>query len=87
MKLDDLVNFRTGAAEADFLFGPEIPEYIGDIYQRGLKLWRANVQRREQTPGYDPKTVAEQLNSDLIWITQQSEVAKAKFRQYLDISK
>ena len=36
---EDLVKFRTSVSEADFLFGPEIPAYIDDIYQRGLELW------------------------------------------------
>ncbi|MZH03257.1 MAG: hypothetical protein F3745_07665 [Nitrospinae bacterium] len=30
---EDLLKFRTAVSEADFLFGPEIPEYIDQIYK------------------------------------------------------
>src|SRR6266581_2715810 len=43
-KLEDLMTFRANTAEADFLFGPEIPEYIVEIFSRGLKLRRANIR-------------------------------------------
>lgn len=35
---DDLLKFRMAVSEADFLFGSEIPDYIDEIYQRGVKL-------------------------------------------------
>src|SRR5258705_7395765 len=35
---DDLLKFRTSVSKADFLFGPEITDYIDEIYQRGVKL-------------------------------------------------
>ncbi|MDP3515507.1 MAG: hypothetical protein Q8S20_22410, partial [Sulfuritalea sp.] len=35
---EDLLKFRTAVSEADFLFGPEVPEYIDEIYKRGVKL-------------------------------------------------
>ena len=44
---DDLLKFRTSVSEADFLFGPEIPEYIDNIYKRGLNLWRWNQEYRD----------------------------------------
>jgi hypothetical protein len=53
---EDLMKFRAAAAEADFLFGPEIPEYIDEIYSRGLKLWRANKEYRDYTQPYHPGT-------------------------------
>ena len=35
---EDLLTFRTTVSEADFLFGPEIPTYIDEIYKRGVQL-------------------------------------------------
>jgi hypothetical protein len=87
VKLGDLVKFRAEAAEADFLFGPEISAYGKEIFQHGMKIWHANTQRREKTPGYIPEEVAEELNSELKWILAQFGVAKEKFRKYLDIGK
>src|SRR5437879_4905063 len=53
----DLTKFRQKTAEADFLFGPDIPLYIAEVYSRGLTLWRARAEYRDFTqvppPGYD----------------------------------
>jgi len=32
---EELLKFRASVSEADFLFGPEIPIYIDEIYKRG----------------------------------------------------
>jgi hypothetical protein len=88
---EDLMKFRAAAAEADFLFGPEIPEYIDEIYSRGLKLWRANKEYRDYTqpipPGYDHKKVVDEIHAQTVWLSEQFPAAKDKFRKYLDVSK
>lgn len=88
---DDLLKFRTSVAEADFLFGPEIPKYIDEIYQRGLKLRYWNEQYRDYTQdkpeGYDHKKVVDEMHKELVWLTEQFEPAKEKFKKYLDVSK
>lgn len=87
----DLLKFRTSVSEADFLFGPEIPEYIDLIYKRGLDLGRWNEEYRDCTQttpkDYDHKKVCDEMHKELTWLTEQFEPAKDKFRKYLDISK
>ncbi len=88
---DDLLKFRTSVSEADFLFGPEIPAYIDEVYKRGLKLWRCNQEYRDstqqQTEGYNHNEVVKEMHQELTWLTEQFGPAKEKFRKYLDISK
>ena len=88
---EDLLKFRTSVSEADFLFGPEIPKYIDEIYRRGLNLRRWHQEYRdytqEQPEGYDHKKVVDEMHHELVWLTQQFDPAKEKFRQYLDMSK
>jgi len=88
---DDLLKFRTSVSEADFLFGPEIPAYIDEIYKRGLNLWRWNEEyrdyRQEKPQGYDHKKVVEEMHKELTWLTEQFDPAKQKFKKYLDVSK
>lgn len=90
-KLEDLMAFRANTAEADFLFGPEIPQYIQEIFARALKLRTANTQYRdayqEKPPGYDHSKVVEESDTQLRWLTVQFEPAKAKFAKYLNVSK
>lgn len=87
---DDLLEFRRAVSEADFLFGPEIPEYIDEIYQRGVKLQYWSGEYRDSTQpkpeGYDHKKVCDGMHTELIWLTEQFEPAKQKFKKYLDIS-
>ena len=87
---EDLLRFRASVSEADFLFGPEIPSYLDEIYQRGLVLRRRNQEYRdytqEQPEGYDHKKVVEEKYQALKWLADQFEQAKEKFRKYLDIS-
>jgi hypothetical protein len=84
---DDLVKFRTSVSEADFLFGPEIPEYIDEIFERGLSLWRWNQEYRDYTQGkpegYDHKKVVDEMQKELTWLIEQFEPAKQKFKKYL----
>lgn len=88
---EDLLKFRTSVSEADFLFGPEIPEYIDEIYKRGLSLWRCNQEYRDYTQdkpeGYDHEKVVDEMHKELTWLSEQLEPAKEKFKKYLDISK
>ncbi|MEW6659654.1 MAG: hypothetical protein AB1424_13425 [Thermodesulfobacteriota bacterium] len=32
--IDELIRFRTAVSEADFLFGPETPKYLDEIYSQ-----------------------------------------------------
>ncbi len=86
---EDLLKFRTSVSEADFLFGPEVMEYIDQIYKRGLSLRRWNQEYRDHTqekpPGYDHKKVVEEMHKELEWLTGQFEPAKHIFRKYLNV--
>jgi len=88
---EDLIKFRTSVSEADFLFGPEIPQYIDEIYKRGLNLWRWDQEYRDYTQekpkDYDHKKVVDEMHKELTWLTEQFGPAKEKFKKYLDISK
>lgn len=87
---DDLLKFRTAVSEADFLFGPEIPEYIDEIYKHGVKLqtWSAEYRdyTQEQPEGYDHNKVVEGMHTEITWLTGQFDPAKMKFKKYLDVS-
>jgi len=88
---EDLLSFITSVSEADFLFGPEIPKYINQVYKRGLKLSKWNKQYRDYTQkepkGYDHNTVVNEMHKELMWLTEQFNPAKEIFKKYLDISK
>ncbi len=90
VSFDDLLKFRTSVSEADFLFGKEIPEYIDEIYKRGIQLQVWNDEYRdysqEKPEGYDHKKIVDGMHAELTWLTAQFEPAKLKFKKYLDVS-
>ncbi|MBI4459126.1 MAG: hypothetical protein HY648_03575 [Acidobacteria bacterium] len=98
VKLNDLLEFNAAVAEADFLFGREIRQYIDEIF-RGDKLSVANGKYRHVTQGmpppdgYDHNQVVQEMNSQLTWLTEQITLVEGrlavteKFKPYLDISK
>jgi len=87
---EELLKFISSVAEADFLFGPEISQYVDEIYRRGLNLWRRNTEYKERAQArsaqYDHDKVVSEMNRELEWLTEQFEPAKQRFRKYLDIS-
>lgn len=87
----ELQKFRAATAEADFLFGPEISEYLDEILRRGLNLRAAYRKYRDATqsipPGYDHEKVVNDMTEQERWFTDQFGAAKEKFRRYLNVSR
>jgi hypothetical protein len=92
-EIAELQNFITATAEGDFLFGPEIPAYIDEIFKRGWALRSAHNQYRDMfqsvPPGYDHGKVVSEMHEQETWFTEQiaTGAAKAKFKKYLDVSR
>jgi hypothetical protein len=86
----DLLQFRTSVSEADFLFGPEVVDYIDQIYKSGLNLGRWTQEYRDYTQakpaGYDHAKVVEEMHRELEWLAAQFEPAKQLFRKYLNVA-
>lgn len=87
---DDLLKFHKAVSEADFLFESEIPGYINEIYERGVKLqswfeeYRDNTQPKPD--GYDHEKITKGINAERTWLTNQLEPAKQKFKKHLNIN-
>ncbi len=92
-EISELQTFITATAEADFLFGPEIPMYIDEIVKRGWTLRSAHSQYRDFTqptpPGYDHQKVVSEIHEQETWFTEQitTGTAKDKFKQYLNFGR
>ena len=97
-KLDDLLKYRVSVAEACFLFGSEISQYIEEIFKRGLNLKNANREYHDFMQGsppsnYDHAKVVQEMHTESTWLIEQLSIVEGrlvvaeKFRPYLDISK
>lgn len=90
VSLEELAKFAAGTAEAEFLFGPEVPTYLDQIYERSLQLWQANRERRETMRGnespYDPVSGARNIRDHLSWLVEQLRKSRDVFRPYLSLN-
>lgn len=90
-EVQDLIKFSADTAEADFLFEEEIPKYINEIFVHGLNLNTARAEYRDSTQpipvGYDHQKVVGARTQEEKWFINQPQIAKEKFKKYLDISK
>lgn len=87
-KVDDTTLFRflRETAEGEFLFDKEIADYINEIYSKGIQLVDS-LERQEALSLGEAKIQAGNKSTELRqWFSNQIEVAKEKFKRYLDIS-
>jgi hypothetical protein len=88
----DVINFGSSTAEADFLFEPEIRQYINEIISRATELITAKAEYRDFTQpapaGYDHDKVVKEMSTQGRWFTEQivGFIARDKFAKYLNIS-
>jgi len=89
VKTEELLTFMTDAAQADFLFGSEIKQYIEEMYRRGIKLGAANkmYNHNRDKPGFNPQKTVEEQTVQLNWFGQQYDVVTDKFKKYLNVNK
>ena len=87
----EIIQFHQDVLDADFLFGPEIPAYIKELQKHATASLTARTEFRDATmippPGYDANDVTQRMNEHSVWLTKQIDVAREKFRKYLDVSK
>lgn len=90
----DILGFGASTAEGDFLFGPEIRQYLEEISSRAVDLSVARAEYRDFTQpapprDYDHNKVVREMTTQIKWFTDQlmGFYAKNKFAPYLDISR
>ncbi len=90
-EISELMKFPVDTAEADFLFGPEIPEYLDEMFKRGWKLRQAANEYRDMfqpvPEGYDHGKVVANMQEQELWFTNQLLTVKEKFKKYLELSR
>ena len=77
VELDQLFALLRETRDNELLFGPEIGEYIYEVYKKGVDLCT-----RATVAGQEARKV-----ELMLWFSQQSKVARDKFLKYLDFRK
>ena len=89
---EDIGKFIKETAEADFLFEPEIANYLHEIRNHANDLRIFSEQYRDSNQlrpeGYNHAEIVDGMHRELSWLAQQFEPkAKEKFAKYLSIGK
>ena len=77
VELDQLFALLRETRDHEFLFGPEVGDFINEVYKKGVEM-----NARAQVPGQH-----EQMVEISNWFSGQMGVAREKFRKYLDFQK
>ena len=89
--IQDFSEFWRSTAEADFLFGSDIRDYLEELATRAANLRRWSDEYRDnqqvRPEGYDHSRVVEGQHKDTQWFAVQSGEAKRLFAKYLDITR
>ena len=82
--------FRRETAEADFVFGSDITSYIDEVFNQALDICAAELEYRDSTqetpPDYDHAKVVAAMHKLEKWSVGQHDIARLKFKPYLDVS-
>ena len=84
------LSFLRETNQAEFLFGPEIPEYLTAVFKKGLNLVRTHERLFGEEGlqiGAERTKVAEENSDHLQWFGDQFEVARERFRKYLNLTR
>lgn len=88
MPSEELDNFRSGAAQADFLFGPEIPAYLRHLALQGDMLVGGNCRLKDshkKMTDRERAMLTDELENTIHWFKIQSGDATDKFYPYLSM--
>src|ERR1700737_1140111 len=72
--LIEMFNFAYETRECEFLFGPEIVNYLKEVLAKAAKL-RVEVVTREQNPA--------KINELVTWFVAELDEARKKFGKYM----
>lgn len=82
-----LREFVRNSAESHFLFRSDVRQYMELLYRKALTLELAsrNCEREKTAAGMSERAVEDEHQELLQWFNGQFEVAREKFRKYLDL--
>jgi hypothetical protein len=90
ISFDQISHFTKDTADSDFLFeGDEISQYISEIGLKAVELYSVEEQLkspRDLVPAEEWTNLAQQKTELRLWLAEQPDHAKAKFKPYLTIT-
>ena len=86
----DFADFRRNTAEADFLFGEDVRDYLEELVTHATewRKWDSQYRARGQPmpEGYDHREVVDGKTREAEWFGDQLEKARQLFKEYLKLT-
>jgi hypothetical protein len=87
VQFEEIGHFRATVAQARFLFGKDITDYLELLRSRAFELqsWNGKYldSYQPKPDDYDHNLVVENMHRELEWLVEQLEPAAEKFGRYL----
>ena len=81
---EQLRTFLRNTRQSYFLFGDEMPAYLTELYEAGVKMRFQNQKLNSNLPVGPERTALAEANGELTkWFSDQFELSQKKFAKYL----
>jgi hypothetical protein len=85
--LEDHSKYRAEIAEADFLFGADVNEFLKEIDRRSLNLWQCDKTREGVSDRDERVRLSKQVTEEVTWLIEQLPLLKPRFAPYMEFRK
>jgi hypothetical protein len=83
VELEELFKFRADTQDAVFLFGDDIPDYIGQIDKAALELMATAEELKDLPVGEERSRMAQKKTEQIKWLIDQLPKLRRVFGPYL----
>jgi len=84
---DLLFKFLRDSKDKEFLFGEDIKKHLENLYKKGLDLQLVEIELKPEPVGDKRSQMVKQSSEIAKWFSNQFEVTKRLFGEYLAIDK
>jgi hypothetical protein len=82
----DLIDFHRNISDVHFIFDDDIIKYLNEVSDHCKKLFVLHEQYKSETQP-KPGNLANDINTESIWLANQDEIAKEKFKNAFNVHK
>jgi hypothetical protein len=80
---EEFGQYRADIAEAAFLFGEDVADFLDEIDRRALHLWSLNETLKGTEIGPERTTLVEEIGIEVEWLNAQLLMLRPTFEPYM----
>lgn len=83
---ETLSELLRATSEKEFLLGPDLCDYLDDLYRRCVRAFTLHMQLEDLPVGDERTRIVHEAFEILAWVLDQPGVLREKFKPYLQIA-